>query len=165
MKAKVYLMLGTNIGSRQANLQIATAQLAKLIGEIKERSAIYETGPWGVMDQPDFLNQAILIETELSPEKLLDALQGIEYEMGMRKKRKWGERLIDLDILFYNDQIIDNERLQIPHLLMTERRFVLTPLNDIAPDFVHPVFKKSIRQLLNSCQDPLKVMILQTDAV
>jgi len=165
MKAKVYLMLGTNIGSRQANLQIATAHLLKRIGEIKERSAVYETGPWGVKDQPDFLNQAILIETEWSPEQLLDVLQGIEYEMGMRKKRKWGERLIDLDILFYNEQIIDNERLQIPHLLLTERRFVLTPLNDIAPDFIHPVFKKSIRQLLADCKDPLKVMILQKNAV
>lgn len=163
--AQVYLLLGTNIGSRFANLQIACAHLQKRIGNIKKRSPVYNTKPWGLSDQPDFLNQALMIETTLSPEKLLDALQEIEQEMGMHKERKWGERLIDLDILFYNDDIVESERLQIPHALMSERRFVLMPLNDIASGLLHPVLNQKISQLLKSCKDPLQVMIVEKDAV
>ncbi len=162
---EIYLMLGTNVGNRLANLQIARALIEKRVGAIGAASQIYETQPWGVEDQPLFLNQALRISTEAGPQVLLKQLQEIETDMGLQKKRKWGERLIDLDILFYGQEIIAEQNLMIPHPLITERRFVLVPLAEIAPDFIHPVLQLRIRDLLDNCPDSLAVQILEPDAV
>ena len=145
--AIVHLGIGSNIGDRQANCERALELLGGRGIKIKKVSSMYETRPWGLKEQPDFINMAAEAETDLSPEELLDALKGIEKEMGRKDTVKWGPRVIDLDILFYNDEIVDTQRLRIPHPFIHERDFVVVPLAEIAPDKVHPVLKKSVRQL------------------
>ncbi|BCB97374.1 2-amino-4-hydroxy-6-hydroxymethyldihydropteridine diphosphokinase [Dissulfurispira thermophila] len=114
---------------------------------IKKMSSMYETKPWGLEEQPDFINMVVEAETVLLPEELLSTLKEVEEELGRQKTVKWGPRIIDLDILFYDDDIIDMQHLHIPHLLLHKRDFVLLPMVEIAPDKVHPVLKKNIRQL------------------
>lgn len=114
---------------------------------IKKISSFYETEPWGVKEQPKFINLAIEAETDFSPDELLFILKDIENRIGRTKTLRWGPRIIDLDILFYGDEIIDTEDLQIPHHMLHKRDFVLVPLDEISPAKIHPVFKKTIRQL------------------
>lgn len=116
----------------------------KTLGTIQKTSSIIETNAWGKTKQPDFLNQVILLETKLSPQNLLKKCQEIENKLGRERKERWKERTIDLDILFYNDLVLNDVDLIIPHPYISERKFVLKPLNEIASDFIHPVFKKSI---------------------
>ena len=154
----LYLLLGGNIGDKERIFSEALAILNNRVGEIQLQSAVYETEPWG-FESPDlFWNQAIEISTSLSPEEVLAQTQMIEQELGrIRKENQYSSRVIDIDILFYGDQIINRENLIIPHPRIQERKFALVPLNEIAPELIHPVFHKSIRQLLEESTDPLKV--------
>ncbi|MEM1328409.1 MAG: 2-amino-4-hydroxy-6-hydroxymethyldihydropteridine diphosphokinase [Bacteroidota bacterium] len=154
---RTYLLIGGNLGNREQQLQIARQWIEQKVGQIVQRSSVYETAAWGITDQPDFLNQVILVETELSPIELLDAVQWIELEMGRVRLRHWGERIMDIDILFYDDQIIDEPRLQVPHPGIPDRNFVLAPLREIAPNFLHPIFQKTIETLSLACTDLLEV--------
>ena len=146
---KVYLALGSNLGDRQQNLELALEEIEDFATTI-QKSTIHETAPWGYKDQDDFLNMTIEIETELEPIILLARLQEIEHKMGRSREIKNGPRTIDLDILLYEDKIVDQPALQIPHPRMHKRKFVLDPLVEIAPSAVHPVLKKTIKQLHGS---------------
>jgi len=145
--SNVYLGLGTNLGDRKQNISKAIEAIS-LKMSISKQSSLYETTAWGYTDQPDFLNQVIQVETNLSPLRLLNFLKNTEVELGRVKNFPYGPRLIDIDILFYDDLIKTTSRLQIPHPRIPERAFVLVPLNEIAPGFVHPVLKKTIAELL-----------------
>lgn len=142
----IYLALGTNQGERLANLRRALRLLAPYV-TLTRVSPVYETAPWGVTAQPDFLNMAVEGITDLAPMTLLDALKNIERAMGRVETVRYGPRVIDLDILLYDDLVLQTERLEIPHPRMTERAFVLIPLRDIAPDVMHPRFYRTIREL------------------
>ena len=148
MDHTTYLSLGTNLGSRLSNLETAIQYLHPEIQIIK-RSSVYETPPWGYEDQPPFLNMVIVGLTMYSPGKLLKFIKSIEKEMGRMTSFRFGPRLIDLDILFYDRLIHESKELVIPHPRITERAFVLVPLAEIAPDLVHPQLDQSIKDLLN----------------
>ena len=152
----VYLHTGSNLGDRLANLEMANALIEKYIGEIEKYSRIYLTEAWGIENQPDFYNQAVLVKSALSPHQILEQISGIEKEMGRVRIIKWGERLIDIDILFYDDEVITMEDLNIPHPELQNRNFVLCPLEDIAPALVHPILGKTITQLRKESPDPLQ---------
>lgn len=156
MKGK-YLLLGTNLGIRHANLEKAREWIDTSIGRIVDRSSVYETDPWGIHEQPAYLNQVVRIETNLLPTQLLVELQKIELKMGRKKFRKWDSRLIDLDILFYENLILNDPYLKIPHPEIPNRRFTLVPLAEIAGEELHPVLNKTIKQLLKITPDNLKV--------
>lgn len=143
----VYLLLGSNLGNRKEILDKAVELLSQKIGLIILQSKDYETAPWGVTDQPDFLNLAVSIHTKLKPLEILEITQSIENQLGRIRKEKWGARLIDIDILFYGNEIIDEPILKIPHPLLQERDFALTPLTEIAPNFVHPILGKTVLEL------------------
>ena len=147
MTSPIYLALGSNLGDRVANLENARKALAPKVTLIHE-SPIYVTPPWGYTDQPDFLNQVIEVETLLHPIPLLHKLKEIEADMGREVTFRNGPRIIDLDILFYGQEVYEGELLQIPHPRLQDRAFVLVPLNDLAPDFVHPVLNESVREML-----------------
>ncbi|MCC6298867.1 MAG: 2-amino-4-hydroxy-6-hydroxymethyldihydropteridine diphosphokinase [Anaerolineales bacterium] len=142
----VYLALGSNMGNRLMNLKEAISSLAPQM-EVKAKSAVYETPPWGFEDQEKFLNQVVRVETYLKPEQLLKHLKRLEVALGRKESVKNGPRLIDIDILFYDDLVLYSPALTIPHPFMHERGFVLVPLMEIASDFVHPVRKKTVREL------------------
>jgi 2-amino-4-hydroxy-6-hydroxymethyldihydropteridine diphosphokinase len=154
---KVYLLIGGNIGNRMANLHLATTHVVKDIGALIKSSSIYETEAWGPIEQPLFLNQVLVVETELSPTALLNHLLLIEQLMGRNRDIPMGPRTIDIDILYYNNEIINSPMLTIPHPRISERNFVLLPLTEIAPDFLHPVLHKNNALLLKECGDSLAV--------
>jgi 2-amino-4-hydroxy-6-hydroxymethyldihydropteridine diphosphokinase len=152
-----YLLLGGNEGDRIQMLQQATSLLAATCGPIIKRSSVYETAAWGMADQAAFLNMAVAMETEKSPVELLSAIQTIETTLGRQREIKWGPRTLDIDILLYNSEIIQSRELVIPHPFLNVRRFVLVPLAEIAPNYIHPLLNKSISELLNACPDQLDV--------
>ncbi len=158
-----YLLIGGNLGNRSANLQKAIQLIEQNCGQVVQSSAIYETEAWGITDQPAFYNQALKIETTFLPELLMKKLLIIEQEMGRIRTIKLGPRIIDLDMLFYNNILLNKEDLILPHPALTERRFVLLPLSEIAPDMVHPVFHKTIEVLLKECPDLLDVQKLSIE--
>jgi len=153
----IFILLGSNSGDRSGELRMAIDFIKKEIGKIIAQSKIYETAPWGKVDQPHFLNQALKIESSFSPDELLDNLQSIEQALGRTRVEKWGERSMDIDILYYGDKIIDSSTLVIPHLHLAERKFVLVPLTEISPEFLHPILQKSNAELLKGCNDTLDV--------
>jgi 2-amino-4-hydroxy-6-hydroxymethyldihydropteridine diphosphokinase len=158
----VYLILGGNIGNRLQNIENARQLIDSEAGKIVKKSDIFITAAWGKTDQPDFYNQALEIETELKPLDLLHKLLEIETKAGrIRTGEKWAERTIDIDILFYNDQIINEHHLKIPHPHLQDRKFVLAPLSQIAGDYKHPVLNKNIKILLEECSDNSAVNILE----
>ena len=153
----IYLLIGGNMGDRVANMQEALRQIGLSCGKIVRQTGLYETSAWGNTDQPDFLNQAIEIESSYPASELLKSILFIERNMGRSRNIPLGPRIIDIDILFFGNRIINEPGLEIPHPRMTQRRFVLVPLNDIAPSFVHPVFQRTVKQLLETCTDSLAV--------
>lgn len=161
---KVFLLLGSNEGDRLQHLSNALNYIEQEVGTIVKQSCIYTTDAWGNTQQPDFLNQVICIDTLLSPLQLLEVVLGIERKLGrIRDSSKWMQRIIDLDVLFYNDAIVDVPDLKIPHPYIQDRKFVLVPLQEIAGSYIHPVLKKNIITLTDECVDPLKVRKLNTE--
>lgn len=152
-----FLLIGGNLGDRLENLARAKAAIAQHCGTIVATSAIYETAAWGVEAQPPFLNQALQLHTFSKPHTLLHCLLEVEKSLGRVREVKYGPRLIDIDILLYNADIVHTTDLKIPHPELQNRRFALTCLADIAPGVIHPVFQKSIAALLAVCTDPLAV--------
>ena len=148
----VYLALGSNLGDRRENLRQAVAALSPQM-VVKAKSRVYETPPWGVEDQPMFLNQAVWAETYLDPEPLIKHIKRLEIALGRRESFRNGPRSIDLDLLFYDDLVLDTPVLTLPHPRLHERAFVLLPMMDIAPDLVHPTTHKTIREMAAAC-DP-----------
>lgn len=153
----VYLLLGSNLGNRQLFLQEAAQHIENTVGSIITRSGIYETQSWGKTDEPDYLNQVLLIHTELLPQPLLTLLLNIEQLLGRQRLEKWGSRTVDIDILFYGTEIINQPGLTIPHPELHNRRFTLAPLAEIAPQLIHPVLHKTILSLKNELRDTLAV--------
>lgn len=158
---RVFLSIGSNLGDRLGYINKAIDELVKT-GEIilKNVSSIYETEPIGVTEQPKFLNIVVEIETKIEPDKLLDLCKNIEVFLGRKKRDKWREREIDIDIIFFGDLIINEELLVIPHKELYNRKFVLLPLFEIAEDFICPLTKKSVKDLLGLCKDNSTVQII-----
>jgi len=153
----VYFLLGSNLGDRNAYLKEARKLLEQSVGKEIRSSSIYETQSWGVADLPDYLNQVIEMETKLQPEVVLKKTQAIEEKLHRERTKKWDSRTIDIDILFYGEVIINLTELKIPHPQLHNRLFTLVPLDELIPDFIHPVLKKSIHRLKQDVNDGLFV--------
>ncbi len=150
----VFLGIGTNLGRRKNNLDAAINRIELNIGAVLKYSSIYETEPWGFEAEAQFLNMVIMVKTDLSPFSLLEQIMNIESSLGrVRSTERYSSRIIDIDILLYEDIIIDDQNLKIPHPLLYKRRFVLVPLCEIAPGPIHPVLNKTMLELLKICED------------
>ncbi|NIG54016.1 2-amino-4-hydroxy-6-hydroxymethyldihydropteridine diphosphokinase [Chitinophaga sp. Cy-1792] len=149
------LLIGGNLGNPEINLGKAVRLINERIGQVVKKSALYQTAPWGVVDQPDYLNQALVVHTMQDALTTLHTLLDIERTIGRVRQEKWGSRVIDIDMIFFNDDIISLPELKIPHPRMHLRQFVLVPLQEIVPDHVHPVLHKTVNELLLSCPDDL----------
>ncbi|MDP4285125.1 MAG: 2-amino-4-hydroxy-6-hydroxymethyldihydropteridine diphosphokinase [Bacteroidota bacterium] len=160
MMNTIFLITGGNLGDRQKNLQTAATLINQKIGEITISSSIYETEAWGNTDQPSFYNQVHIIKSNLSAANIMNQILQIEKQMGRIRTIKNAARIIDIDILFFNTEIINKPDLIVPHIEISNRRFVLLPLNEIAPKWIHPALHKNITELLSTCKDPLKVIPL-----
>lgn len=156
----IFLITGGNIGNRKRNLEVAATLIEEQIGEIIKSSNIYQTDAWGNTDQPVFYNQVHLVKSKLSAEKIIRIILKIEEKMGRVRTIKNAARIIDIDILFFNNEIIEQPDLIIPHPEIINRRFVLIPLTELAPEMIHPVYRKTMKELLSTCKDPLKVVPL-----
>ncbi|WP_428657167.1 2-amino-4-hydroxy-6-hydroxymethyldihydropteridine diphosphokinase [Runella sp.] len=157
----VFLLLGANLGEREAMLVKATQLISERIAPVTAQSHLYETAPWGVIDQPAFLNQVIKIETTLSPEEVLAQTLDIEKQLGRERRLRWGARVIDIDMLYFDNVVLETEYLHLPHPRLHQRRFTLVPLAEIAPDFIHPVLHKTNQQLLSECTDESQVSVCE----
>lgn len=164
----IFLLLGGNLGDREHNILEAKKYISLQIGEIELESSIYQTAAWGVENQPSFLNQVIQVSSSLSPQEVLAQIEDIEKKLGRKRYQKWYARTIDVDILYYGNQILEEledsteqkRDLKIPHPFLQERRFTLVPLVEIAPHFVHPIFGKTNTELLEDCLDKLNVSVV-----
>ena len=158
----VYVLTGGNLGNKNANLLKAKEYLQKQTGNIVASSSVYQTEAWGNNNQPDFYNQVHIIKTKFSAEELMKNILEIEEQMGRIRTEKNAARLIDIDILFFNDEVINKKNLIIPHAEIGNRRFVLTPLNELSSSLIHPVLHKTVAELLAICKDPLEVKVLNS---
>ena len=149
----VFLQLGSNLGNREQLLRTSISYIEESVGEVVKKSKVYESTPWRVEGQENYLNQILKVKTKLQADNVLVRILQIEKNLGRVKLEKWGERLIDIDIIFYNDDIIETAELCVPHKHMHERMFVLTPLHDIASEVVHPKYNKTVDELLQICTD------------
>jgi 2-amino-4-hydroxy-6-hydroxymethyldihydropteridine diphosphokinase len=157
MMNTIYLLLGSNMGNSNEQLLLAQKNIEDCIGKITLSSSLYSTAPWGNTNQADFLNQVLIVETPLTAVKVLKSVLAIEKKMGRVRTIKNAPRIIDIDILFFNNDIIKTKNLTVPHPEIQNRRFVLTPIAELTPNFIHPVLKKTIQQLLIECKDELNV--------
>lgn len=157
MRSGIFLLLGTNLGDRLSHLATVRTHLEAEVGPVIKSSAIFETAAWGKTDQPSFFNQVVIVSTQQDPRQLLTTILNIEHRMGRVREEKWGPRIIDIDILFYHNLLVNEADLTIPHVGIPDRRFVLEPLNEIAPDLLHPGLHMTINQLLQACDDPSQV--------
>lgn len=153
----VYLLLGSNLGDRQGYLRQAINLIEEEVAPVSVASSLYETQSWGKTDEPDYLNQVVCIKTELPADTILKKILNIELMMGRKREVKWGSRIIDIDILFYGSDIIDEPNLVVPHPQLHNRMFTLAPLAEIAPDFVHPILGKHIFELKTELKSNLHV--------
>lgn len=155
----VVLLIGGNMGDRLQLIMLATDMIRKSVGSVVHASSIYETEPWGFVSDSSFLNQALFVQTELGPMDLLDVCQSIEVRLGRSRdlsndiRKKYSSRPMDIDVIFYNSEVIETSRLQVPHPRMHLRNFVLRPLCDIIPDYVHPILGKTVNELFVECKD------------
>ncbi|MCC6600877.1 MAG: 2-amino-4-hydroxy-6-hydroxymethyldihydropteridine diphosphokinase [Crocinitomicaceae bacterium] len=150
--------MGANLGEREANIEEASLFITFNMGDITGKSSIYESSAWGMENSPEFLNQVLKISTKLSPKELISEIAELEVFFGReRSPSKYLDREMDVDILFYDDEIIDGEKIQVPHPRLHLRRFVLEPMAELAPEMIHPVIKKTMQQLLNECEDKNEV--------
>ena len=154
---KVVLLLGSNIGDRHANLKNAISSVEQELGRIVQSSSVYETAPWGNIHQQYFLNQAIIISSELTSQELMNTIVSIEEKSGRVRKIKWEPRIVDIDVLFFNNETISTKTLIVPHPGLHLRKFALIPLAELIPEYIHPVLKKSMTELLSELMDPLEV--------
>lgn len=157
----VFLIIGSNLGDKKSNLEASVEMIKKQIGPVMRQSAIYETEPWGIKDQPVFYNQVVETVSELDALSVLEAITAIEKQMGRIRTVRYGSRLIDIDILFFNNEIIALPTLTIPHPRIAERNFVLAPLAELAGSRLHPVLNKTIGELWAACPDQLHVKKIQ----
>ncbi len=157
---KVYLHTGSNLGDREDNLRQVNGLIEQFIGKIKKPSRLYETQAWGITSQPDFINQALIVETTQSPHEVMKNIIKIEELMGRVESEKWTARVIDIDILMYDNQVINEKDLKIPHPHLHERNFVLVPLMEIAGEVIHPVLNLPIEDIYFECNDPLDVIMI-----
>ncbi|HTH82735.1 MAG TPA: 2-amino-4-hydroxy-6-hydroxymethyldihydropteridine diphosphokinase [Mucilaginibacter sp.] len=153
----VFLLLGSNLGDRKLLLNQAIRHIEYEIAPAIKISSVYETQSWGKTDEPDYLNMVVSLQTDMPAKAILEKILNIEHVMGRKRDEKWGSRLIDIDILYYDSAVIDEPGLHVPHPEMHKRRFTLEPLAEIAPDFVHPVIKKNSIELKNELKDNLIV--------
>ncbi len=157
MMKGIYLLLGSNQGNRMQFLESAREHIHSMAGKVVRSSAVYITAPWGYAGQPDFYNQVLEVNSELSPDGLLVAIERIMSMIGRVRKIRWGKRVIDIDILYYSDLIIEKPDLKIPHPQIPDRRFTLVPLCELAPELIHPVLMCDQQTLLDNCEDELEV--------
>lgn len=157
----IFLLLGSNLGDREKHLCSAAKLIDSQIGPVSSFSSYYETSAWGKTDQPDFINQVLRLSAEIPAIELLERVLSIEKRLGRTREERWGSRIIDIDILFYGSETLNFPDLVIPHKLLHQRRFALMPLYEIAPDFIHPVLNKSIKEILLQLADPLSVKKLK----
>lgn len=158
---RVIFHLGSNMGDRAKNLELARKGLESRIGKIINTSSIYETQAWGLADQDDFLNQALSINTNLQPEAILIEIKKLELEIGREATVKWGPRIIDIDLLLYGNEVIERDKLKIPHPMVADRNFVLVPLMEICGDEIHPVLRLTIEELYEASKDECEVWIYE----
>ena len=163
--AKVYLGLGSNQEPRVDFLRTAERYIHQFIGDIVDRSSDYETEPWGVKDQPTFINNVIEVTSFHNPHVIMSCIEKIEYSMGRVRGRKWGERNIDIDILFYENMTLESPKLTIPHPFLSERIFVLAPMREINNMFIHPILKKTIEELYLASRDQSAARILGKQSI
>ena len=156
----VYLSLGGNLGNTQEIFEACYPKIENKIGEIQQKSSLYLTAAWGLTEQADFVNQVIQVETTLTAHAILSEIQNIEKELGRERIITWGPRTLDLDILFIENQIIQDAQIHVPHMHIQNRKFILIPMNEIASDFIHPLLEKSIRELLNETTDASEVKLI-----
>jgi 2-amino-4-hydroxy-6-hydroxymethyldihydropteridine diphosphokinase len=157
---KIFISLGSNLGDKLNNLEVACEQIEQLVGTIEKKSKIYETEPWGFETSDQFLNQVILVQTSKTADEVMKSLLLIENDLGrVRNDVQYSSRSIDLDILFYGDQTINTDLVNVPHPRLHARKFILIPLMDLKPLFYHPTLKKTIAEILNDCKDNLEVSI------
>lgn len=153
IQENVFLLLGSNLGDRLRNLICSIEKIRDQIGSIVNQSTVYETSAWGKTNQPHFFNQALQVETILTPIELLNQIQFIEKSLGRARSEKWDARIIDIDIIYFGDEVIETDTLIVPHPYLAQRRFALIPVTEMRPEFIHPILKKSNQQLLEECTD------------
>jgi len=160
-----FLLTGSNLGHRLTNLQQAHSFIEPTLGNVLAASSFYQTAAWGLLNQGAFLNQVLKVQTTLSAHDLLEAVLAIELQMGRERRQHWGERLIDIDILFFNEDIVSTPKLTLPHPYLHQRKFTLVPMAEISPYWQHPIYRRTIEELAEECTDSLEVELYQSASI